>query len=472
MKKICIAALLGISLANLGVCLSHLEQKPLMASADNEPRVISSDAEFIAFKADLSSDEMIGKSIRLDADINYEITGSFTAESECAFRGSFDGNGHSITITVTGSSCKNIGVFRCIGSQGSVSNLTVNGKITGSDHIGSIASQNYGLIENCINKASITATGQYVGGLVGVMNGSDHESNTARIINCENHGDVISKCTQSACLGAGGLVGYSYGNAMIVDSSNYGDVSCGTAPYGLGGVLGVIRASEKAEGDIYLTNCYNGGTVKGDRYVGGILGHVDAKSNKNKKIHLTGCLNAGNIICSSTSKGYDGQLIGNGRDSSSFTIENSAIMGSMSANVTSYVGNIVGCPKKNTLSGVYIASTSGVSDNVKKVIKLVRTFDCDADNAFKASLNDAVNDLTEEEVTLLSGVTYWDKSEEADKDYISAAYYIIGYTYNTMFAHPVTIISDGKSMLFLIVLSVMVLSGSITFLLVRKNKAN
>ncbi len=424
MKKPLAFLLSFTALACFGVAFAHsglIKQ----AKAD-EVRVISSDDDFITFKNDLATDEMQGKQVRLDADINYRITESFTTETECAFRGTFDGNGHSITISVNAASYNHIGLFRSIGSQGSVSNLTVKGVIQGTHHIGGIAGFNYGLIENCINEAAISVTGQYVGGLVGVTNDSTHESNAARIINCENYGNVTTTYNTSASLGLGGLVGYAYGNTQIIDSSNYGNVTAGTAPFGVGGVLGVVKAGASATGDTYITNSYNSGTVHGDRYVGGILGHID--SGNSKVAHLNGCLNAGDIECTNASKGYDGQLIGNGKNASSFTIENSAILGSIAAGASSNVGQVVGYPEANTFTGVNVASTTGVSNNVKEFIQLVRHFNCDADASYKTQLTNALAALTNEEETLLSGVTYWDKSEANDLDYIAAANYILGYS--------------------------------------------
>ena len=225
MKKLFIAFLSITALTCFGVALVH-SNVIKQAKADETVRVIASDADFVAFKTDLLNEEMNGEKIRLDADINYEITDTLTSEK--AFRGEFDGNGHSVTITANTSDKDNIALFRAIGSQGTVLNVTTKGTISGKEHVGSVACFNYGLVEKCVNEATITATGKYVGGLIGVMNGSGVEQNTAHLINCENYGNVSTTYSSSSSLGLGGVVGYSYGNVSIASCSNYGNVSAGT----------------------------------------------------------------------------------------------------------------------------------------------------------------------------------------------------------------------------------------------------
>ena len=471
MKKVLLTALIATGLVLTGASFYLSEPNtPAPAKADEEVRIISNDEDFAAFKADLLNDEMIGAKVVLNADINYEITSSLNSPKEAPFRGEFDGNGHSITITVSCSATNNLGLFRCIGSQGSVLNLTTKGTINGTDHLGGIAVSNYGLIQNCINEMTISATGQYVGGITGVMNGSGVESNHARIINCENIGNVTTTYASSSSLGVAGIAGYAYGNASIISSSNYGDVTCGTAPFGLGGVLGVVKASSSAGGDVYLTNCYNGGTVSGDRYVGGILGHID--SSNAKVIHLSGCLNAGEIVCSNTSKGYDGQLIGNGKNDSSFTIADSAILGKITAQTTSNVGDVVGFPNSNTFEGVNVASTTGISDEAKELIKLVRHFNCDADSAYKAQVNSALTALTSEEQTLLYGVTYWDKSDATgDHDYIAAANYIIGHSPSAA-KMSMMIVKDAHVLTIIAISAVTLFVGLAIIMTIRKKRVN
>lgn len=466
MKKLFIAFLSITTLACFGAAFIH-SNVVKQAKADETVRVIASDADFVAFKTDLLNEEMNGEKIRLDADINYEITDTLTSEK--AFRGEFDGNGHSVTITANTSDKDNIALFRSIGSQGTVLNVTTKGTISGKEHVGSVACFNYGLVEKCVNEATITATGQYVGGLIGVMNGSKVEQNTAHLINCENYGNVSTTYSSSSSLGLGGVVGYSYGNVSIVSCSNYGNVSAGTAPFGTGGVLGVAKSGSSAGGDIYITNSYNGGNINADRYVGGILGHIDA--NNAKVIHLSGCLNSGNIVCSNSSKGYDGQLIGNGKNASSFTLTSSAILGKLTTGTTSNVGQVVGCPAADTYSGVYVASTNGVSDNVKDLIKLVRHFNCNADTAYKAQVTSALANLSSEEETMLSSVTYWDKTEVGnDLDYISAANYIIGYRPDGL---KTRLVFESENIWpFAITILALSLASASAILVIRKKKNN
>ncbi len=459
---------IGVLACFVGATATHQQAKePKMVRADEGVRVIASDSDFADFKTDLLDDEMEGKTVRLDADINYEITGPLSSEG--AFRGTLDGNGHSITINVTAAAgSTTISLFRSIGSQGTVENLTIEGAVSGGSYVAGITCRNYGLIRNCVNKATITGTGKFIGGIVGIQNKEGIENVHARVINCENYGDVTSTNTVSESLGLGGIVGYSFGYANIESCSNFGAVIAQTQPFGVGGVLGVVKSGSSASGDIYITNSYNGGNVKGDRYVGGILGHID--SNNSKTVHISGCLNAGDITCTNASKGYDGQLIGNGKNASSFVLESSAIIGSLTAGTTSNVGQVIGYPKSDTYTGVNIPTTAGVSNSVKEVIKLVRQYDCENDATYRAALMSAVDNLTSDEETLLSSVTYWDKSESADKDYISAANYIIG---NSPSSSRLFVLNKNNALLYVVVaLAFASLSGLVAFLIIRKKKTN
>ena len=458
---------IGVITCFVGAIATHQQAKePKIVRADEGVRVIASDSDFADFKADLLTDEMVDQKIRLDADVNYEITSSLSSEK--AFRGEFDGNGHSVTLSVSGGTFATIALFRCIGANGSILNVTTKGTISGSDHVAGIVVTNYGLMQNCINEANVSGTGQYVGGVAGVANSSTDQSLPARVINCENYGSVSSTYSGSSSLGLAGVVGYTWANVKIEHCSNFGTITSGNA-FGTGGITGVFKGNESSLGDSYLTNCYNGGDVNANRYVGGILGHIDS-SNK-KVIHLSGCLNAGDITCSHTSTGYDGQLIGNGIAANThFTLTDSAIIGKLTTTATSNVGQVIGKPASNTFNGVSVITTAGVSNNVKEVIKLVRQYDCENNATYRAALMSAVDNLTSDEETLLSSVTYWDKSESADRDYISDASYIIG---NSPSSSRLFVLNKNNALLYVVVaLAFASLSGLIAFLIIRKRKTN
>ncbi|MBR5173553.1 MAG: hypothetical protein IKW16_01250, partial [Clostridia bacterium] len=79
------------------------------------------------------------------------------------FAGTFDGNGNTINLSISGQSYA--GLFGY--TSGVVKGINVTGSVSGVDFVGGIAGYNSGTVTNCINNATITASGGAVGGVVG-----------------------------------------------------------------------------------------------------------------------------------------------------------------------------------------------------------------------------------------------------------------------------------------------------------------
>ena len=176
------------------------------------------------------------------------------------FSGTFDGNGHTVTLAIDQPSKDNIGLFSKISSTATIKNVTVNGTVTGSRCVGGIAGTSNGTITQCQNKATITAT----------KNGSGNYSQ------------------------AGGIVGYAE-NATITSCANVGNVNA--APNDgrrCGGVAGYAKTS-------VIENCYNQGQVSSCKTglgaaVGGIAGYIDSNAS------VKNCYNSGAISCAAASQ--------------------------------------------------------------------------------------------------------------------------------------------------------------------------
>jgi hypothetical protein len=163
------------------------------------------------------------------------------------FTGVFDGNDHVIRNAIINlPSADYVGLFGGIGAGGQIRNLGVeDANITGSQIVGGLAGNNYGVIDNCYC-AGLVSGDYYIGGLVG-SNG--WVSGTGNRI--------------------GGLVG---DNGMYSINYNYGKIdscystSTVTATYGdVGGLVGFNSDS--------VTNCYASGDVSGESYnIGGLIG--------------------------------------------------------------------------------------------------------------------------------------------------------------------------------------------------------
>ncbi|MCF7956836.1 MAG: hypothetical protein K9M57_00160 [Phycisphaerae bacterium] len=137
-------------------------------------------------------------------------------------KGHFDGDGHIINnLTISGGGY--LGLF---------------GEITGSAEIFNIG----------LEYISITVSGDYVGGLVGLNYGS--------LNNCYSSGTV------NGDLNVGGLVGLNYGSL----NNCYSSCTVTSSGDTVGGLVGSIYSG-------LLINCYSTGTVNGSGdYVGGLVG--------------------------------------------------------------------------------------------------------------------------------------------------------------------------------------------------------
>lgn len=198
----------------------------------------------------------------MDASGSYTLTKDIIVTEPYAsdFSGTFDGNGHTVTLAIDQPSKDNIGLFSKISSTATIKNVTVDGTVTGSRCVGGIAGTSNGTITQCQNKATITAT----------KNGSGNYSQ------------------------AGGIVGYAE-NAIITSCANVGNVNA--APNDgrrCGGVAGYAKTS-------VIENCYNQGQVSScstgsSAAVGGIAGYIDSNAS------VMNCYNSGAISCAAPSQ--------------------------------------------------------------------------------------------------------------------------------------------------------------------------
>ena len=165
---------------------------------------------------------------RMDADGNYILTKNITVSTPYAkdFSGTFDGNGHTITLDISGTA--NTGLFSKIGQGGTVKNVITAGTVTGTGtgkYVGGIAGTCEGTIQNCGNTAVVTGK-QRVGGIAGHLG----SKSAATIENCYNAGAITGTSY------AGGIAGYVQNGASRVENT----LSCGnvSAKTQLGALVG------------------------------------------------------------------------------------------------------------------------------------------------------------------------------------------------------------------------------------------
>ena len=154
----------------------------------------------------------------MDASGSYTLTKDIIVTEPYAsdFSGTFDGNGHTVTLAISGDSDYQA-LFAKLVAGAVVKNVMVDGEVTGTDNIGGIA----GIATNatiiaCANKATVAATGRYVGGLVGKGTGLTMTS-------CYNQGAVSS--TRTRPINMGGIAGYVDGGASVENCYNTGSIT-------------------------------------------------------------------------------------------------------------------------------------------------------------------------------------------------------------------------------------------------------
>lgn len=211
--------------------------------ADGKVHITTAE-QLIAFAAKVNGDDKTpgdsheGKTVQLEADIDLKDVkwAPIGADFARAFRGTFDGQNHTISnLAVEG--VEYVGLFGAV--VGTVKNLTVDGAmITGNHWVGGIGGYVYGEISGCaVKNATITAApnrlstgydnGDKVGGIVGYL--------------ASEPVGIISKCAVenvqiSAYRDAGGVAGMVNTNGgaeasvtentvtnvkIAVDQSNY-----------------------------------------------------------------------------------------------------------------------------------------------------------------------------------------------------------------------------------------------------------
>ena len=170
----------------------------------------------------------------MDASGSYTLTKDITVTAPYAndFSGTFDGNGHTVTLAISGDSDYQA-LFAKLVAGAVVKNVMVEGTVTGKKYVAGIAGQAIdATITGCANKAGILATDRYVGGIVA-------ESKNTSISNCYNIGTISSdRSGKGVCLG--GIAGnapsakisncYNAGQIVTKSTTNYGAI----AGYGYG----------------------------------------------------------------------------------------------------------------------------------------------------------------------------------------------------------------------------------------------
>jgi hypothetical protein len=273
--------------------------------------------------ARFAADNFEGKTLVLGSDVDLSGVSWSAIGLSTAFKGVFDGSGHTVTW---GGNIVNGGFFWVVGSGAVIKNLTMAGTVYGSGIHGVFAGRlDGGRIENCINEAdfadSANISSGNKGGFVGELTGG------GQIVDCINRGGLIPDPT-GVFSNFGGIVGRALGSGGAIEGClNEGEiVSTSVAIGNVGGIAGQMRGS--------IIRTENRGAVAGSSNIGGIVGSAP------DGLVIRDVVNKGDILAWSTGTGLGSGVAG--------IVGNAGSHLQMSRCVN--VGNITG----------YIAVTGGI----------------------------------------------------------------------------------------------------------------
>ena len=339
-----------------------------------------------------------GYAFRLVSDIDLSSAPGLYIPSLAA---EFDGNNHTISdLLVYQSFAAYLGLFGIITASGSARNVVLqNVDITGYEYVGGLAGENLGSISNCHATGSVSGTGDYVGGLVGVNYEGSVEncyttvrvsgnyrvgglvgSNWGPITGCHSTGNVSSTSHT-----IGGLVGMNGDSGSISDSYALGPVS---GEYCVGGLVGSNYGP--------VSNCHATGSVNGtNRLVGGLVGSnwESSISNSHATGSVMGVRNVGGLAGDnwegSISNCYaTGAVLGTNRivgglvGSNSGSVENCYATGSVIGE--RLVGGLVGSTWGDAISSCYATGT--VSGTVAVGGLVGSNWECSISNSYASGI--------------------------------------------------------------------------------------
>lgn len=327
-----------------------------------DPWQVATAEQMNQVKNKLDGHYVLTADLDLSSVAGFDPIGTFTPASEkeedaetpgaaSAFTGTFDGGGHKVSnVTVSGKYENGVGLFGCItGENGELKNLTVE------------------------NITAASATGMYVGGIVGYANGKelagltltgDKNSVTGHFLvggivgashadlkDCKAQASVVLNGDQTQ--GAGIIVGGAE-NCSVENCEASGTVQAeGSGSYSIGGLAGCFHNSE------YAKNCKADSVtiIAGENctLIGGLAGH--AGTEKGTATQITGCSATNITIQAAETATRIGGIVGGGfylnaykayyAEPTVFDVVNCTASGKIDGG--KYVGSIAGYVHNNSV---------------------------------------------------------------------------------------------------------------------------
>jgi uncharacterized membrane protein (UPF0136 family) len=325
-----------------------------------------SNVYFIRTPQDLKAieNELAGNYIILN-DIDLSSYGTLNRSFiDATFTGNLSGQGFTISGLSITATTGNIGLFKQLGTNAAIENITLSGFHIESDQAlsdigllaGSINNATDITIENIHAKNSTVEGKSRTGGLIGFI----YFGNDVVIRNIKNDFVVTGNDYH-----VGGLIGEIHTSNVIIENVLQRGLVNGIGNQ-VGGIIGLIRNNDQT--NVTMSGIAQESNVEGKgNDAGGIIGQV-----RSGKLHLSNSYNQGFVInrtsSNSTHNGTAGIIGGSGGSSSvTIFIQNVYQIGQITKTGTSRIGSIMGelnnISSIVTLSGVFALSGSSI-DNV------------------------------------------------------------------------------------------------------------
>lgn len=230
-----------------------------------------------------SNDYFEGKTIKLGADITMNAgnaadwmkTAPANTWMPINIKGTFDGQGHTISGLYSKTTNTYTGLFNTIYSGAVVKNLKLansyiegNGKDTRSG-VGSIAGRNNGTIDTVYSSAILKNSKQMTGGIVGMVTGTGEN----KIVNSWFAGEI------HAVGSSGGILGGSYAAKASIEHC----LNTGTLSIASGNAVGGLCGYAQSTANVTMKDSLNAGTYAKEgsgtaKQIGSIIGAVHANA--------------------------------------------------------------------------------------------------------------------------------------------------------------------------------------------------
>ncbi len=238
-----------------------------------EDLVLTTAAELrlLAYEVNSGKSDFSGKTLRLGRDIDlgsreWIPIGGNNAEDAAAktFRGTFDGQGYSVSNLYISTGYHYVGFFGGMG--GTLRNFGIkSGSVTGGNKAAGLIGYAHGTVSSCYSRATVSG-GANAGGLIG-MSGKSQIS------------DSYAVASVTATGNAGGLVGYFSSAATGASITNsYG--ACTLSGKTVGGLIALVNSSVTG---LTVSNSY---ALSGPALIGSDPGCVLKNSSSQSADHL------------------------------------------------------------------------------------------------------------------------------------------------------------------------------------------